>query len=348
MNTAGYLVNMTGPQKLSFNYADNGVNGGFNPSMFWFASKSGKTSLLWEERGYIGNDRVRGRERLLPAVMIWGGNIRISAIQPPAETFWVGQGAMPVALMRTSWTNPNAIFVGFKAGSPSVNHAHMDVGSFVMDADGVRWAMDFGAQDYNSLEQRGIDLWSMRQNSQRWDVFRYNNLVHNTLTIDGKYQLVSGKSNIDTYSSTPDFMNGVSNLSKIVEGQLAEWTRGVAIVNKQYVVVRDEVKATGQEATIQWRLLTSADARITGQNSIELRKDGKRLRIEVAEPARVTMKTWSTTPTQDYDSPNPGTVLVGFEVKAPANANVTLLVKLIPQSARSTSAKIPELKNWPK
>ena len=347
MNTAGYLVNMTGPLKMSFNYADNGVNGGLNPAMFWFASKAGNTSLLWVENGYMETGS-RGRERLLPAMMIWGSNLRISAIQPPKENFWMGQGAMPLVLMRTSWTDPKAIYVGFKAGSPSVNHAHMDVGSFVMDADGVRWAMDFGPQDYNSLEQKGVDLWNMRQNSQRWEVFRYNNFVHNTLTANGQLHLVEGKAKIDSYSSTPDFMNGVSDISSMFDGQLASCTRGVAIVNKQFVVVRDEIKTAGKEATVQWRLLTSAEAKFTGNNVIELRKDGKRLRIEVAEPARIMMKTWPTTPLHDYDAPNPGTVLVGFEVKVPANSNATLIVKLIPQSTKSSFAKIPELKNWPK
>ena len=348
METANFLVNMTGPLKMSFNYADNHAEGGLNPAMFWFASKARNTSIVWEERGFLDSDPNSGRERLLPAIMIWGSNIRVSAIQPPEGLVWMGQGAMPIVLMRTSWNNPKAIYVGFKAGSASVNHAHMDVGSFVMDADGVRWAMDFGPQDYNSLEQRGVDLWGMRQNSQRWDIFRYNNFVHNTLTVNEQKHLVAGKAKIDSYSSTPDFMHGVSDISSVFEGQLAACIRGVAIVNKQYVVIRDEIKTTGQEATIHWKMLTATNARITGKNTIELTKDGKKLKIQVAEPATVTMKTWATTPTNDFDAPNPGTVLVGFEVKIPANTNATLLVKLIPQSAKSTSMKIPELNSWPK
>jgi hypothetical protein len=60
------------------------------------------------------------------------------------------------------------------------------------------------------------------------------------------------------------------------------------------------------------------------------------------------MKTWTTVPQNDYDTPNPDTILVGFEVVIPANTNATLLVKLIPQSAKQTSGKIPELKEWPK
>ncbi|NJK99000.1 MAG: heparinase, partial [Bacteroidales bacterium] len=75
--------------------------------------------------------------------MIWGKGIPLDKIKEPASKVWMGQGANPVCLMRTSWNDPNAIYVGFKAGSPSVNHGHMDIGSFIMEADGVRWASDF-------------------------------------------------------------------------------------------------------------------------------------------------------------------------------------------------------------
>ena len=63
----------------------------------------------------------------------------------------------------------------------------MDAGSFVFDALGVRWVQDLGMQEYYSLEKENVDLWNMSQNGQRWNVFRYNNLAHNTLTVNGKY-----------------------------------------------------------------------------------------------------------------------------------------------------------------
>ena len=260
---------------------------------------------------------------------------------------WTGQGTTPGALMRSSWTDPNVIYVGFKGGTASSNHAHMDAGSFILDADGVRWASDFGTEDYNSLETKGVDLWGRAQNSQRWTVFRYNNFVHNTLTIDGQLQIVKGKANIRSASSSPDFINATTDLSEIYKGQLAESVRGVAIVNQQYVVVRDEVKTLDKETTIRWTMLTTADVKLSG-NSIELKKEGKKLKLVVAEPNKVTLKTWSTVSKNDYDSANPGTTLIGFEVKVPANSTAVLTVNLIPQSAKKAIAKTPALSEWPK
>ncbi len=186
---------MTGPSGYAFNYSDSGLSGELQPAMFWFAQKANNSSLRWVERSRLLNEAPKQpvRNRLLPAVMLWSNGIGMNDIKAPSPTFWVGEGRNPVALMRSSWSDSLAIYVGLKGGSPSVNHAHMDVGSFIMEADGVRWAMDFGMQNYESLESKGVDLWNSKQNSQRWQVFRYNNFVHNTLPINGGLQQVAGK-----------------------------------------------------------------------------------------------------------------------------------------------------------
>ena len=347
MNTAFFRESMLGPINWNFNYGDAGQGGGFSSTMFWFSSKLNDPSLLWNEKQYIQDYSRFTRNRLLPALMIWAGNIRMNDIQPPKNNMFVGRGRTNISLMRTAWADPNAIFIGFKGGSPSSNHAHMDAGSFVMDANGVRWASDFGSQNYESLESKGVDLWNRKQESGRWQVFRYNNFVHNTLTIDNQLHRVDGFATITSHSSNPDFMNTVINLSPTFKGQLAESNRGVAIVDKQYVVVRDEIRTLDKETNVRWTMLTSADVKIAGKNTIELKKDGKKLKLQVVEPANVTMKTWTTVPPNEYDAPNPGTTLIGFEVKVPANSNAALLVKLIPQNVTKTTA-IPELAQWPK
>jgi hypothetical protein len=95
--------------------------------------------------------------------MLWGIGVPIHEITAPKETMWVSQGKNPVALMRTSWTDPSAIYLAAKGGSVSVNHAHMDIGSFIMEADGEKWAMDFGMQQYESLESKGFNYSAERR-----------------------------------------------------------------------------------------------------------------------------------------------------------------------------------------
>ncbi len=348
LNSASYLENMTGPSGLCFNYSDCGAGGSLKPAMFWFAQKLNDPSLLWSERYHLLTKELPA-DRLLPAILIWGNGIEISEITPPDYNIWVGQGKNPVALMRTSWDDPDALFIGLKGGSPSVNHAHMDIGTFILEADGVRWAMDLGAQDYNSLETAGVDLWNMDQNSQRWEVFRYNNYVHNTLTVNGKYQLVDGFAPIVSYSGQKGMLNAVTDITAVYREDLKNAKRGIAIIDDQYVVVRDELETNQNEITIRWNMLTSAEVKITGENSAEFVKDGKKLLLKVTEPAKVNMKTWSTVPSNDYDAPNPGTMMAGFEINIPAGTRAVLNVLLLPEGAVEDPAvsSLP-LSEWPK
>jgi hypothetical protein len=345
--TAGYLENMTGTSGDCFNYSDCGAGSYLQPAMFWFANKLNDPSLLWSEKHNLAGKGLSD-DRLLPSILIWSSGITTNKITSPGKKIWIGQGKNPVALLRTSWNDPDAIFVGFKAGSPSVNHGHMDIGSFVMEARGERWAMDLGPQDYNSLETAGVDLWNMSQNSQRWDVFRYNNHVHNTLTINGKYQQVSGYSYINSWCDQPDMINAVSDLTSVYKQYLRKSLRGIAIIDNKYVMVRDEIETLREGALIRWNLITSANVTITGNNTAELVKNGRKLMIKVNEPAKVKIRSWSATPAHDYDAPNPGITIVGFEVAVPKNSDAVLSVTMLPEGAVENLVVSPKsLAEWP-
>lgn len=334
LQTAGFFQHMTGVTGRCFNWGDCGAGGVLSPAMFWLAQKNNDPAQLWVEKTYLedGDYSKFTRDRLLPAIMVWGKDLPLDRVVEPKAKAWMGQGANPVALMRTSWTDPNAIYLGFKAGSPSVNHGHMDVGSFVMEADGIRWASDFGLQSYESLESKGIKLFGRTQDAQRWTIFRLNNLAHNTLAIDNQLQRVGGYAKIDRFSDQPGFMHAVSDISSVYENQLRSAKRGVAIVDKKFVVVSDEVVADGKPATVRWTMLTSAKPTL-GDKTITLAKDGKTLVLKIETTAPVALKTWPTTPTTTYDAPNPGTILVGFEFTLEPNQRQAVQVLLVPASA---------------
>ena len=348
LKTGSFLKSMVGPTGSSYNWGDAGGGGSLSPAMFWFAGKSNDPSILWVEKQYLDRtDYSRFvSNRILPAVMIWGKDIRMEQIVDPAGKVYIGQGKMPLMLARTAWNDPNAIYLGFKGGSPSVNHGHMDIGSFIVEADGVRWAIDMGSQSYESLEARGMSIFGRTQDAVRWTILRLNNYIHNTLTVNGELQRVNGYAKIEKHGSDPAFMFGVTDMSTVYEGQLEQAIRGAAIVEGQYVLVRDELKTGAQKAKTRWQMLTDANVILSGKNEAILEKDGKQLTIRVDEPAGITLTTWSSQPTTDYDAPNPGTVLLGFEVELPANAASAMQVKLIPASARTSAGYNKSLSEW--
>ena len=332
LKTAGFYEHMTGVTGKPYNWGDAGTGSNLTPAMFWFAQKNNDPSLVWSEKDFLKQDDYSRftRNRLFPAIMIWGMGTDFDQIEEPESTFWTGQGANPVAFMRTSWTDPNAIYLGFKAGSPSVNHGHMDIGSFIMEADGIRWAMDFGMQSYESLESKGMKIFGRTQDAERWTILRLNNFVHNTLTVDGHLQLVDGYARIDRHSRGQDFQFAISDISSVYKGQIKAAVRGVAVVDENHVLIQDEITALKESRTVRWNMLTPANVVITGDNTAILEKDGKKLFLKVEGLADAKLTTWSTAPTTDYDAPNPGTIRVGFDYLLKPDETARIRVFLIP------------------
>ena len=114
-----------------------------SPAMFWFAGQRKESYLLWNEWPKIAARAAKKagrskRDRDDPLLMLWLAPTQEKPTAPTALS-WSAQGTVPVAFHRSAWT-ADASYVAIKGGTPSANHAHMDVGAFVMDADGVRWA----------------------------------------------------------------------------------------------------------------------------------------------------------------------------------------------------------------
>ncbi len=334
LKTAGFLEHMISPSGVCYNWGDCGSLGRLTPAMFWFAQKNNDPSLLWSENIFLeANDYSKFTgDRLLPAIMIWGKNISIENIKEPKAKVWTGQGKNPVSLMRTSWTDPEAIYLGFKAGSPSVNHGHMDIGSFIMEADGVRWVSDFGSQNYESLESKGISIFGKEQDAQRWTIFRLNNYAHSTLTINDELQRVDGYAKIDRFSDVTEFPFSISDISTVYKGQLKKAIRGVGIIEEKYVVVRDEIQTLDMVTKVRWNMVTMADVQL-GNKEATLTKDGKMLKVKIQGPDNIQMKTWSTAPINNYDAENPGSIMVGFECEVAANSTETFEVLLVPEKS---------------
>lgn len=332
LKTAGFMENMTGTTGIPFNYSDAGSGGGFHPAMYWIANKVQDPSLLWSEKKFLKKENASKlvKDRILPAIMLWKGNIKADQIKAPEQKIWIGKGKNPIGMMRTSWTDPNAIYIAAKGGSASINHAHMDIGSFLMDADGERWAMDFGSQNYESLESKGVKLWGRTQDSERWNVFRLNNYSHNTLTVDSQLQQVDGYAPIIDQRTEENFMQVSFDLSSIYKEQLLSCKRSIAIVNKDHVQISDAIETMNKETKVRWNMLTAANVTITGTNIAVLKIGNKTMMLKASGAEKIIMKTWSTDPPRDYDAPNPGTILVGLEAILPAGSKNVLQVTLTP------------------
>jgi hypothetical protein len=348
--SAGYFLHVTGPTGLYFNYPDSGSRGGFTPTVFWFAQKYDRPSLAWHQYQLWKDYSTQNPSRLVysrfsPLILLWCNGKQAT----PEELSWMGRGTNSIAMFRSSWTEPKAIYLAIKGGSPSVSHGHMDVGSFVLDADGVRWAADLGPESYHKIESRGMNLWGRSQDAERWRIFRYNNLSHNTLVVNGQYQRVEGNAPIIRYSDEEPFPHVVFDMSDVYKGQLAKVLRGAVILPTKEVLIQDEFKATNKSAKVRWAMVTPAQVSIESNKSALLKKEGKTMHFNVLTDKDIQLRTYSTEPKADYDAPNRGTRLIGFEVSLSPGQRTRLAVVLSPSSAgRKASISLKPVLQWSK
>ena len=344
LTTANYMLFASGPSGDYFNYYDCGKIQDPCSSMFWFANKTNNPSLVFQELDLIRNGLYTKNassdiERILPNTIVFGKNIELTKMKLPVEKLFIGNGITPVALARTSWEGTSGKYLGIKGGSASDGHSHMDQGTFVYDIGQLRWAMDFGLQSYNTLESKGVDLWNMQQESQRWDVFKYNNFNHNTLSINNQKHNVKGRANI--IESFKDKELGAKiDLTEVLNlnNELKSATRKATIVNEKKLVIIDEIETNGEEVNLRWNMVTPAKAEIIDKNTIKLTQEAKVLFLKFeSENAFDLVIRPSENPSEiktefrngtygDYNQKNLGTMMLGFDAKIASNTKTQFKV----------------------
>ena len=352
--TGQYLGLMGGPSGRFFNYADGGSGRSPQSSLFWFASRYDRPDWLIGERARVvasvtdvtASDAASGGDRLLPLALLW---MRDAEEKPTIRMplHWHSEGETPVTVHRSSWTDPKATFVGVKAGSPSASHGQMDIGSFVLDADGVRWAVDLGAEGYHGIESRGMNLWSRSQGSDRWTIFRQSNAGHNTLVIDGQLQRASGKGRIVSFSADPAFPHTVVDMSSVYGDQAKTVKRGVAMLKNRGVLIQDELTGLKPGSSVRWGMITPGTPDATGKRAVTLSQDDARLTLNIISPDKVTWQIVDTAePRNEWDSPNRGTRMIAFEAIAPPSGELILAVVAFPDTGTGYKIGIRDLKDW--
>jgi hypothetical protein len=241
--SADFINHVCGPAGRFFNYSDGYPYRELAPAMYWIAKKRKQPDILYHEQKLL--KRVISKpipyqgdaQRFFPYLLIW---YQPGTSKAPAATSYISNSVNPVAMFRSSWSR-KAAYIALKGGSPSVNHGHIDVGTFVMESDGVRWAVDLGPEPYHRIEAKGIKLWDLSQNSQRWDIFRLSNNGHSVLIVDGNKPDVKGFAPIIGHTAN----SAKIDMSSLYKGQLAKAEREISL-KKRNVKIEDTLKTLGK------------------------------------------------------------------------------------------------------
>ena len=336
LHTGEYINALTGTSGFYFNYSDCGRSRRIADTLWWFAAQTGRTDWLareyaalraatakWKETGKT--EDVTGRFPAL--VLLWG---RFPLVDAPSRLplRYLSHGENPVAALRSGFT-PDASFLGVKGGMPKYNHGHMDVGSFVFDADGVRWAEDLGSQNYHSIEKLGtFTLFNMKQNSSRWDVFRLGNESHNLVVVGTNRQMVAGFANVVPAGLATVQLDLASIYGPCVKSARRTFTLDRAT---RAATVRDDFSGVAPGTPLRWQMVTSGTVESSEGNRLVLAQKGKRLFLQVEEPKQVKWDVLELDkPVNPWDCTNKGFRRISFAVPAAADGTATISVTLAP------------------
>jgi hypothetical protein len=328
-----FPIHASGPTGLSFDYADAHASIIRAPQMYWFARKFNQPAYAVFQRRVASSDPLnliyydpRG-EQAMPAGLPLDKHFRNA----------------DVVMMRSAWDDPNALWAGFKAGDNKANHSNLDLGGFVLEALGQRFAVELGADDYNMPAYFG---------NQRWTYYRLRAEGHNTLVINPSVEADQDPravAAITRFESKAANSLAIADLTAAYRQHAQKVQRGLAMLDRKRVLVQDEVEVS-KPSDVWWFMHTPAQVRLADNGrAAELSLKGKELRARILAPAEATFSVMNaaplpSSPVRDMQNKNKGIQKLAIHLGGFKSG--TIAVILTPGSAEQPAPAIKPLSNW--
>lgn len=284
-NFPAYITTPTGV----FNYGDNKDRMCFSPVLHWYASEYDSPLLavyqMWDipsEFVIDNSDAVErnssGKEDALSSLWYDRKYTRESSNfdSEPLEVLLKSDSGQDLVLMRSSYLDKNATFAGIKGGYNFINHGDLDIGTFVFDSMGERWAEELGPNSYDAP-----NYFLNTPAGGRWKNYckraeGQNTLVINPgMTMEDQYVLAEGK-----FTSFEDTVTGgrkcTLDMTDAYRMNMAtSVTREFELYdNHSSLKITDNIKCIAK-SDIYWFMHTKAD--------IEISEDGKTAILSIGE-----------------------------------------------------------------
>jgi len=332
--TGLFPIYLTGPIGRTFNYADGGDRTIRAPQLFWLARKLNQPAYAWAERQAAAPS---------PLDLLWfdGEGTGPKTAGLALDKYFRGA---EVVTLRSDWESSKAIFVGFKAGDNKANHSHLDLGSFVFDAMGARWAVDLGSDDYNLPGYFG---------GQRWNYYRLRAEGQNTLVINsggGPDQEPGAAAQMIRFESQPERAFGIADLSQAYRQNARKVCRGIALLERQKLLIQDEIQAE-KPADIWWFMHTPADIKRFDARSVMMHQLGVQVRADILSPEGATFEFMDAQPLPNSPHPerqakNANIKKLAVHLKDVKETRIAILLTPVTNNQPIASVKLSALSEW--
>ena len=335
--TGLFRMSMVGPTGIPFTYSDTGVDVSAytqrdNPglALSWIGQKQGNVEILAYNRQALRSRFPRPLPGFSDAFQNAPSNIGdgyfFNYLAFPLHYLWLpsadaasspspiapthqdylfrgnplgnrGSNTAELVAFRNSPTTNHDWWVAVKAGASGIGHSHHDLGSFVLEHQGVRWAADLGA-DMDGDVVDGVNLYADDdQGGKRWDYLLCGTHGHNVLTPGGMQQHIVSLAPITSFSSTSSHGAAVVDLTGVYPGMANRIARGIELADqRKQIVIQDDFAGLRAGVPLFWRMMTRANIALVSGNprSIVLTQtppDGslRTLYMDVLSPANATI-----------------------------------------------------------
>jgi hypothetical protein len=326
--TGFFRLYAAGPSGKLFNFADSEERHSGGYWLLWLARRYHHPVDAWIEQ-QVGT--------VYPMDLLWfDDRARDPFRLPTVKRF----RTVDVVTLRGDWHDVNTTYLGIKGGAnDACEHGHYDLGSFVLDCVGVRWAMDLGPDDYN--------LPDYFKPAMRSRYYRTSTIGHNAIVIDGQSQPPAARAAITRISFGDKISCVVMDLTTAYPS-VVRALRGFALIDRRHVLIVDEIVPKGCLSSIDWQMHTAAEAEISANASVVLayppQTDGAeppRFHVRVIDPGFGTLSYVSAAPpaVPSKQDPNTGIFKLVFHLEQVAQP-LRLTVLLSPDANLCATAEL--------
>jgi hypothetical protein len=278
--TGLFPIYMSGANDKMFNFADADENYKPLPVLFWLGKQFGLDACINENHRLLKKE-VGNQAEIDAFNLVWYEPKKTDAPALPTNKVFSG---VNVGSMRSEWANPRTTFIGFKGGFNQADHAHLDMGSFVLDMKGERWVSDLGRDSYDLP-----NYFNLSEGGGRWDYFRLNTKSHNTLVLNNDIQRATAKANITEMTSNPEATLAKVNLTEAYLPHASSVVRSFILSKETNIEIIDEIVWSENKKQFRWQILTDAAIDIQEGRTI-LTKNNQTIMLEVIQPKNLIFK----------------------------------------------------------
>ncbi len=279
-----YLLAVNGNMG-SFNFGDGSANIIDGAFLHWYAKEFNMPELSLYQAS-IQTTNIFHDEYL---AMLWydpelveGKTLGDSQM----DYFLFSEQKESIASFRSFADDSRQIYAAIKSGVNNDNHTDLDVGTFILDAMGVRWFRDLGSDEYNLTNYMLRNDWD----GGRWVYYKKRTEGQNCLvinpdltggqTLDASCQIVDYGSGYDGGYATVDMTTAYDDYG------VTSAKRGLFLFdNRSRVLLQDEITVS-KTSELYWFAHTEAEISISADGkTATLTKNGKTLIAQLTSPS---------------------------------------------------------------